>query len=118
MNEQKIIEKIKKNYEPKIEEHSKFEQLKNLDKEVKTKPRIFAYTYGILGALVLGVGMCFAMKVIASLVPLGIVIGLLGIAMVSTTYIIYKKMLNNRKKKYSSEIIKLSDELLNKKEGE
>ena len=41
------------------------------------------------------------------------VIGLLGIAMVSINYFIYKKILNKDKAKYKDQIIKLSDELLN-----
>lgn len=58
--------------------------------------------------------MCLAMEVIGNLMPLGIVIGLLGIAMVSTAFPIYQKMLNRRKAIYSEEIISKSNELLNK----
>ena len=45
------------------------------------------------------------------LVP-GIVIGLIGILMVSVNYPIYKSILNSRKKKYSEQILSLSDKIM------
>ena len=68
------------------EETNRLEQLKALDGAVRRPAAIFAYTFVILGALVLGVGMCLAMEVIGSLMPLGIVVGVVGIAMVSANY--------------------------------
>lgn len=113
-NNQKEIEKIKSSYVAKSSELTKLDELKALDRKVKRPPTIFAYIYGIVGSLVLGVGMCLAMEVIGNLMPLGIVIGLLGIVMVSTTYPIFHKILNRRKSIYSEEILKKSNELLNK----
>ena len=52
------------------------------------------------------------MKVIGNLVPLGIVIGLVGIAMVSVNYFLYRHILASRRKKYGAKIVALSDELL------
>ena len=112
-SEKEMVEKIKNNYSRKTE-LTKLDELKALDRKVKRPPLIFAYIYGIVGALVLGVGMCLAMKVIGDLMPLGIVIGLLGIAMISTTYPIFNKMLSRRKAIYSEEILEISNELLNK----
>lgn len=113
-NEKNLVEKIKNNYTAKSNEKTKLDELKALDKKVKRPPTIFAYIYGVVGALVLGVGMCLAMEVIGNLMPLGIVIGLLGIAMVSTAYPIYHKILNRRKAIYSEDILRISNELLNK----
>ncbi len=45
---------------------------------------------------------------------LGIVVGLFGIAMSVTTYPLFKKFLERRKKKYSEKNFALSDEILNK----
>ena len=53
------------------------------------------------------------MKIIADLLPLGIVVGIVSIAMVSVNYFIYKAILKARKSKYSAEILNLTDELLN-----
>ena len=94
------------------EETNWLEQLKALDGAVRRPAAIFAYTFGILGALVLGVGMCLAMEVIGSLMPLGIVVGVVGIAMVFANYFLYRRILNARKRKYAGKIIALSDELL------
>ncbi len=111
-NNEELVKKIKQNYEK--HETTKIDELKLLDKKVKTPAIAFAYIYGIVGSLVLGTGMCLAMKVFANLMPLGIVIGILGIAMVSTTYLIYKKILKSRKSKYANKVLELSDEILNK----
>ena len=52
------------------------------------------------------------------LMILGIIIGLVGISMTTSTYFIYNKILKSRRNKYANEIISLTEELLNKKEGE
>lgn len=110
--ERQYAQAVRAEYEPKSEETNRLEQLKALDGAVRRPAAIFAYTFGILGALVLGVGMCLAMEVIGPLMPLGIVVGIVGIAMVSVNYVLYRSILNARKKKYAGKIIALSDELL------
>ena len=118
LNQEEKIEKIRMKYLEKEENFSKIEKLKKLDKKVKNPARGFAYSYGIIGCLVLGTGMTFAMKIlgksIPALMPVGICIGIVGIIMLLTTYAIYKNVLNKRKKKYAGQIIDLSDELINK----
>ena len=106
------VEHIREQYAEK--RVTKFDELKALDKKVKRPAEIFAYTFGVGGALVLGTGMCLAMKVIGDMMALGIVIGVVGIGMVSVTYALYQKILKARKRKYSADILALSDELLNK----
>ncbi len=108
----KAIERIRAGYIPK--QISKFDELKALDKKVKRPVEIFAYVYGSLSSLVLGTGMCLAMKIIGSSMALGIGIGLAGIALMLTTYPIFKAMLKKRKNKYAKQIFELSDSLLNK----
>lgn len=118
-DEKKIVEKIKSHYESNSQENSRLQQLKDLDKKVKMPAWIFAYVYGILGTLILGTGMCLAMCVfgqsISTVVSMsvGISVGIVGIIMVATTYVIFKKLLSKRKEKYSQEIIAKSNELLN-----
>ncbi len=94
-------------------EETKLEQLRRLDRKVKLPAEIFVYSFGIIGSLVLGLGMCLAMKVMGDLMALGIVIGCIGIIMIGINYPSYKKMLNSRKKKYGKQIIDLSDSLIN-----
>lgn len=94
---------------------SKLIALKKLDARAKLPSQIFTYSFGVIGALILGVGMCLCMGQIgqglAMAMPLGVVIGLIGIAMVSANYPIYKKMLEKGKKKYAFEIMKLAEEI-------
>lgn len=111
---QQYAEAIRREYEPKTEQVTKLEELKALDAKVHRPAAVFAYTFGVIGALVLGVGLCLAMKVIGDLMELGIVIGIVGIAMVSVNYLIYRAILKSRKKKYADQVMALSDALLNK----
>ncbi len=111
MTENEKIKAIKAQYTPAGK--TELDDLKALDKKVKRPAQIFGYVFGSIGSLVLGTGMCLAMKIIGSSMPLGIVIGVAGIAMVSATYPLYQRILNSRKSKYAKEIISLSDRLLN-----
>lgn len=94
------------------------DELHELDAKVKRPANIFVYTSGIVGALVLGSGMCLAMGVIGAApyaLPLGIVIGCIGLGWVAANYFIYRAILKSRKKKYAAQILSVSDKLLNKK---
>ena len=112
---EKIVKHIKEGYEPKTK--TKYDELIALNKRVELPAYIFAYTFGIISSLVLGLGMCLAMQVIGTGIPLmvlGIVIGVIGIALVSVNYPIFLAIMKSRKKKYAEKIIALSDELLSK----
>lgn len=111
-NDKFIAQKIHTEYSEK--KSSDVDTLCELDKKVKMPANIFAYVFGVIGALVLGTGMCFAMKVIGNIMAVGIIIGILGIAMVSVNYPIYKMILKSRKAKYSKEILELSEKIMNK----
>ena len=109
--ENKTVERIRGQYLP--TQKSKLDELKDLDRKVKRPAEIFAYTFGSLSSLVLGTGMCLAMKVIGDMMIFGIGVGLVGIALVTANYFLYKKILQSRKQKYAKEILQLSDALLN-----
>lgn len=114
MNTDKIYaEAIANEYAPKAT--SKVIALKKLDRKAKSKANIFAYTFGVITALVLGTGMCLSMQVIgdgsAVMTAIGIIIGILGIVGVSINYPIYKKLLENGKKQYAFEIMQLAKEI-------
>ena len=80
MNTDKIIaESIAKDYAPK--DNSKIVALKKLDNRAKLPAIIFAYSFGIVSSLVVGLGMCLAMQVIGNGIvsmALGIIIGIVG----------------------------------------
>lgn len=116
MNTDKIYaEKIASEYAPK--ETSKVKALKKLDNKAKVPANVFTYTFGIIAALIFGTGMCLAMKVIGDgstlMMIVGIVIGVVGIALMSVNYPIYKKILENGKKKYANDIIELANQISN-----
>ncbi len=112
MEQMQEIEKIRARYTDK--EVTKMDELRALDQKVKRPADIFAYIYGTLSALILGTGMCFAMKVIGSSMTLGIIVGLLGIGLALTTYPLYESILRKRKQKYAEQILALSNELLHR----
>ena len=113
MNTDKIFaESIAKEYAPK--DSSKIVALRKLDKRAKRPATVFTYTWGIISALVLGTGMCFAMQVLGSGTidtVLGIAVGILGMVGCGVNYPIYKKMLENGKKRYAYEIVQLAREI-------
>ena len=59
------------------------------------------------------------MKIIGNgstaLTVLGIIIGIIGIALISVKYPIYKKLLEKGKKKYAFEIVELAKEISDEK---
>ena len=113
MNTDKIYaESIAKEYAPK--NNSKIVALKKLDAKAKMPATVFAYTCGIISSLVAGTGMCLSMQVIGggtTWMVLGIIIGILGFIGCGVNYPIYKKMLENGKKKYAYDIVKLAEEI-------
>lgn len=113
MNTDKIYaESIANEYS--VKKTSKVVALKKLDKKAKEPANIFAFSFGIISALVLGVGMCLSMRIIGTgifLFVLGIILGLTGIAGVCANYFIYRKMIAHGKEKYASDIIRLAKEI-------
>lgn len=120
MNTDKIYaEALVSEYAPK--DASKVMALKKLDRKAKSTANIFAYTFGVVMVLVLGVGMCLSMKVVGDgstlTTAVGIAAGLVGIAGVGVNYPIYKRLLEKGKKKYAFEIIQLAREISEEAEG-
>ena len=117
MNTDKIYaEQLANEYAPK--DTSKVVALKKLDARAKLPATIFTYTFGIIAALITGVGMCLSMNVIGNgstaMFVVGIVIGIIGLAGMGINYPIYKKMLANGKQKYAYDIIQLAREISDK----
>ena len=113
MNTDKIYaESIAKEYAPK--DHSKVIALRKLDAKAKMPATVFTYTWGIVSALVFGTGMCLGMQVIGSGIigmVIGIIVGIIGMVGCGVNYPIYKKMIENGKKKYAYEIVELAREI-------
>lgn len=114
MNTDKIFaEAIANEYAPK--KASKVVALRKLDNKAKLPAQIFAFSFGVIAALVTGAGMCLSMKVIGSggtaQMAAGIIIGIIGFAGMGVNYPIYSKMLEKSKQKYASDIMRLANEI-------
>ena len=114
MNTDKIYaEQLANEYAPK--DTSKVIALRKLDARAKLPATVFTYSFGIISALVLGVGMCHTMGQIGSGTAgsfvLGIVIGIIGMIGMGVNYPVYKRILENGKKKYAFEIMELAKEI-------
>ena len=110
-----VVEKIRSQYTEKA--HSDLDELKALDAKVKKPANVFGYTYGSIGAIVMGAGMSLVMTDIGAMLGMGetlipgIAVGIAGMVMVLTTYPIFKKMLSTRKEKYAPQILELSERI-------
>ena len=114
MNTDKIYaEQLANEYAPK--DTSKVIALRKLDKKAKLPAAVFTYTFGIIAALVTGVGMCLSMKVIGNgttaMFVLGVIIGIVGLIGMGANYPIYKRLLEQGKQKYAFEIMELAKEI-------
>ena len=94
MNTDKIYaEQLANEYAPK--DTSKVVALRKLDAKAKLPATVFTYTFGIITALVAGVGMCLSMKAIGSgsttMFVLGVIVGIIGLLGMGVNYPIYKK---------------------------
>ena len=111
-----VVEKIRSQYTE--QEHTELDALKALDAKVKRPANVFGYTYGSIGAIVMGAGMSLVMTDIGAMLGItqtmvpGIVVGIVGLVMVLTTYPIHKKILTSRKKKYAGKILELSERVM------
>ena len=117
MNTDKIYaEQLANEYAPK--DTSKVVALRKLDAKAKLPANVFTYTFGIITALVAGVGMCLSMKVIGNgstaMLVLGVIVGIIGLLGMGVNCPIYKKLLAQGKRKYAFEIMELAKEISEK----
>ena len=119
--EQAELKRIREKYTPPTEEENKMERLRRLDVSVTRTAQFVALVFGIVGALILGLGMslCLTEELGAwfgidqsMAMVVGIVIGVLGSLVVSLAYPIYHTIVKARRKKLAPEIIRLAEELM------
>ena len=110
MNTDKIYaEQLTNEYAPK--DTSKVIALRKLDAKAKLPAVVFAYTFGIIAALITGLGMCLSMGIIGSGTEAMFILGVIGFLAISVNYPIYKKLLARGKQKYAFEIMELAKEI-------
>ena len=115
-----MVQKIRTQYMEKDSTEKDLSLLRELDAEVKRPANVFGYTFGSIGAIIMGAGMSLVMTDIGASVGIadpmvpGIVVGVVGMAMALITYPVYKKMLAARRAKYADKIIELSNKVISK----
>lgn len=108
--QQEEIERIRKKYV--APEEDKMEQLRRLDRSVTQKGTAISLIAGILGTLLLGLGMSCALVWAGNLFLPGVIIGLVGIAVLTAAYPLYQHITKKEREKIAPEIIRLTNELL------
>lgn len=108
--EQEEVKNIRKKYLK--QEEDKLQLLKKLDASVNNKAATVAVTLGIIGTLIMGIGMCCCLVWAGAWFIPGIVVGVVGIALICLAYPMYNNILQKEREKIAPEIIRLTDELM------
>ena len=114
--ENKEVMDIRKKYLS--HEETPIEKLRQLDKNVKKPANVFALVFGSISAIIMGAGMSLVMTDIgqtlgiSNTMPIGIIIGIIGMLLAIVNYPMYKSTISKRRKKYADEIIALSDSIM------
>ena len=105
------MQAIRSKYLP--QQENKLDELKRLDQCVHSAGMAQALAVGILGCLIFGLGMCFAMQVIGQSVALGVFLCLWGAVTMIAAYPLHRACFRTAKAKYQPRILELADELSN-----
>ena len=111
-----LVQKIRSQYTEK--ESTELDTLRELDAKVKRPANVFAYVFGSISTIIMGVGMSLVMTDIGTRVDIsdsmlpGIIIGIAGMFMAIINYPIYKGILGARRKKFADKIIAISDKIM------
>ena len=106
----KEVESIRRKYMP--HEESKLERLKKLDLRVQMAGTIESLCFGIVGALVFGIGMCFFLDVFAGAAWLSALFMIIGSLIMIPAYPIYRRIARKTKAELTPEILRLSEEIM------
>ncbi|MBQ3575695.1 MAG: hypothetical protein IJA26_08480 [Clostridia bacterium] len=109
-NEQEELKRIRSKYVPK--EENKMDLLRRLDAQVYQKATMYAIIVGVIGALILGTGMSCCMVWGGAVFVLGIIVGIIGLAVVGLAYPLYNRTLKKERERIAPEILRLADELM------
>ena len=94
-------------------EDDKLTQIKKLDAAVERKAAIKAITIGVIGALIMGTGMSIVLEAASSFLAVGIVVGLMGIAVMAIAFPIHKRTLKKEREAAAPQILALSQDIKN-----
>lgn len=114
---QEEIQSIREKYMPK--EESKMDQLRALDASVGKKATMISVSIGVIGTLLMGSGMSLCLSDFGNVLGkfgfcVGIVLGMIGIAILACAYPCYQKTLKKEREKIAPKILQLTEELMQK----
>jgi len=118
--EQAEIQAIRQKYTVQTQEEDKMALLRRLDAAVAQKAMTVSLTLGIIGTLVMGTGMSFAMTQIGDMLGIsegmallvGVIVGIFGMGIAGIAYPVHNRILTKEREKIAPEIIRLTDELM------
>ena len=118
--EQAELKRIREKYTAPTEAEDKMDRLRRLDASVTNTAQAVALVFGIIGALILGLGMSLCMTDLGEILGsyrdmamiIGIIVGVIGGILASLAYPIYNAIVKAKRKKLAPEIIRLTDELM------
>ena len=118
--EQAELKHIRDKYTAPTEDEDKMARLRRLDASVTNTAQAVALVFGIIGALILGLGMSLCMTDLGEILGsykdmamvIGIIVGVVGGVLASLAYPIYNAIVKAKRKKLAPEIIRLTDELM------
>ncbi|MBE5930183.1 MAG: hypothetical protein E7268_03865 [Lachnospiraceae bacterium] len=108
--QQEEIKRIRSKYEAPQED--KMAYLRRLDESAGKKGTMMSIVLGVIGTLILGVGMCCVLVWQNTWFIPGIIIGIVGLIMLSLAYPVYMRITKMEREKIAPEILRLTDELL------
>lgn len=112
------VEKIREKYVKKTEQENKLELLRRLDDGVTKKAQMISLIYGILGALLLGIGMSLIMTDLSALLGdalsmvVGIIVGIIGGVLICLAYPMYQRTIKRERERIAPRIMELTSELM------
>ena len=107
------VEQIRERYLPRVK--TDFERLCELDMRVRSAGVVEGLTLGVIGALLIGIGMCFGLDILPGANWITLVFCSVGIDAMLPAYSVFRYIARKTKAELAPEILKLSNEILERK---
>ena len=110
---QEELKDIKKKYagQPEDQQGDQLELLRKLDKSSTRKSTIVSIAMGAAGCLTMGIGMCCTMVWAAAMFLPGIIIGVIGIAMMAAAYPVYVRITKRERARIAPQVLDIIEKL-------
>lgn len=109
-SEQEEVKQIRRKYLP--PEPDRMQRLRALDAGTTRKGTMLSLIFGTLGVLIFGGGMSMILTLPQRYNLPGIILGILGLAIMGAAYPVYRRIVKKAREKIAPEVLRLTDELL------